>query len=417
VNFSIVMAANYTDPITQIHIGEVYEFDGNPFVDPDLSLGYPDPRNDRWLKAVTPNTARVGWGIALDPLQGVEGDDRQGGRFLVLGTCFAKVVIYDEDHDYAERRTGERVLHSTATKSACKILDKPDGTAPDERLCHVQIMDEPGDTVDIVQVDDAGSHGDVIIRDMSIRPAYQGKIKRYNPSLDALDDLGYCWVLFVDDYEQVAFDTAVINGEHYGPAKYVGRETFDFAELPTYIVRRGEMTEMLQVYHPAAEGEEDPPAAGNVVAGLAAGYHPGFVVRYNDSSTLAVKSACWIQFHHKFNSLAIQGEYYGPGKYAGIFDLVQNAGEETETHDRRPVYVLECSERFFPGRFEAAIADGSSGTFTVYHPETLEPSGITVTAYCHGDAIIEGKGFIQLGGRRWWGGNSECSTSPPPEDP
>ena len=407
VNFSKVMAANYTSQ--QVYIGDVCEFDGNPFEDIDLTLQLPDPKNDRWVKAVTPDTTRIGWGIALDPMSNATGADREGARFLVLGICHANVVMEHEDHKYAERRNGERVLHSTAVKSAVKILDVHSGTdaIPEQRVCLVQIMDEPGDVVDIVQVVEGGSAGDVIILDPSIRRAFQGKFKRYDAGEESLTGEEYCWILFVDDYDNVAFDTAVVNYEYYGPAKYVGRDTFDFTELQTYVVRRGELVEMVQVYHSA----DTPPSAGDVVEGLSSGYHPGFVVRYSGSSTLDAYSPCWIQFTTPFNGLAIQSQYYGPAKYAGIFDLVEDEGMETETHDRRPVFILDHGEHAFPGRFDAAIADGASGTFSVYHPQTLTDSGIDLTVAVHGDPVIEGKGFAQFVAGRWFGANSECTTS------
>ena len=143
VNFSKVSAANYTSQ--QIYIGDVCEFDGNPFADIDPAERLPDPRNDRWVKAVTPDTTRIGWGIALEPIVSAGGADREGGSFLVLGACHARVVIEDEGHEYAERRDGFRTLFS-CSKGPVKILHKPAavGALPEERCCLVQIMDEGG---------------------------------------------------------------------------------------------------------------------------------------------------------------------------------------------------------------------------------------------------------------------------------
>jgi hypothetical protein len=150
VNFSKVMAANFTGQ--QIYIGDVCEFDGNPFPDVDPAENYPDPRNDRWLKAVVPNGERIGWGIALDPIGPATGVDREGGWFLTLGVCHAIVKIVDNDHKYAEREAGEQVLRSAA-KGPVKILHKPTGgSLPERRLCLVQLMDESGDTVEVVEV-------------------------------------------------------------------------------------------------------------------------------------------------------------------------------------------------------------------------------------------------------------------------
>lgn len=140
INFTKVMAANYTE--SQIYIGEVCEFDGNPFPDPDLTENYPDPRNDRWLKAVTPDLSHHGWGIALDPIPGDIGSDREGGQFLVLGVCYARVVITDEDHLFARREAGQRSLQSS-DRGAVKLLHvgSPTGN-DDEYLCLVHIVDD-----------------------------------------------------------------------------------------------------------------------------------------------------------------------------------------------------------------------------------------------------------------------------------
>lgn len=411
VNFSKVSAANYTGE--QIYIGDVCEFTKHesPFPDIDPAEKLPDPRCDRWVKAVTPDTTRIGWGIALEPIGPATGGDREGGDFLVLGSIHARVIIEDEDHQYAERRDGERVLHSTAARTSCKILIKPAlvDALPEERCCLVQIMDEGGDSVDIVQVYDTGNAGDVIVPDMDTRPAFLGKIRRYySPGVNLTED-GYCWILFVDDYGNVQWDTAAVNHECYGPAKYVGVENFDGTEHPLYLVRRGELCEMVQVYH---EGDT-PPSNGDVVEAIDGGvggggidYHPGYVTRRDAGGGISGFGKCWIVFTTPLNGLAIQGQLYGPAKYSGTWDRVQNAGEEDETHDKRPVFVMDHGEHAFPGRF------GSDLTFHVYHPLSLTDSGFTLSYTYHGDPVIEGKGFVQYVAGRWFGTNSECETSP-----
>lgn len=154
---------------------------------------------------------------------------------------------------------------------------------------------------------------------------------------------------------------------------------------------------------------DTPPSNGDVVEALAAGYHPGVVKRRNVDGSIAEFGKIWIKFTTPVDGLAIQGQYYGPAKYAGIWDYVQNAGDETETHDRRPVFILDHGEHAFPGRFDADFA------FHVYHPTSLTDSGFTLTYFVHGDPIIEGKGFVQYVAGKWFGTNSECTTSPPPE--
>lgn len=236
VNFSKVMGANYTG--VQLYIGDVCEFDGNPFAPADLSDHYPDPRNERWLKIVTPDLTHPGWGIALDPIPGSEGSNREGGEFLVLGACHAKVVIADESHEYAERRSGFRTLFSTAKASACKILHKPPAAAslPELRLCLVQIMDEGGDYVDIVQVNhtDADAYEVVEANAGGVHP---GRIKRVVD--EEMTDQGPCWILFVDQYDTNDGNITAINTDYYGPARYSGTYTFEDETRDLLVVRRG----------------------------------------------------------------------------------------------------------------------------------------------------------------------------------
>lgn len=163
VNFSKVMCANYTGE--QIYIGDVCEFDGNPFADIAADDRQPEPGRDRWVKAVTPDLTRFGWGIAIDPIGPATGANREGGDFLVLGVCHAKVKIIDEGHKYAERETGERVLKSAAS-GPVKILHKPTGgTPPEQRLCLVQLMDEKG------------GEGPKLVRFTTLPAAYGGTLR------------------------------------------------------------------------------------------------------------------------------------------------------------------------------------------------------------------------------------------------
>lgn len=292
VNFSKVSAANYTG--AQIYIGDVCEFDGNPFADIYPAEKYPDPRSDRWVKAVTPNATRLGWGIALDPIVSAGGADREGGEFLVLGVCHARVVIENEDHKYAERRDTFRTLFSAATGPA-KILHKPAavGALPEERLCLIQIMDEPG----------------------------------------------------------------------------------------------GETSEMVYVNHDAT-------TSGNTVEANAAGFHPGNILSYVDFDSYSGGTDIWIRFAEAFAGglLAVQGEYYGPAKPTGeTYDLVENEGEEDETHDERPVYILESNEQQFLCKADSAISKGGSGTVSIYHSTDLTDTGINRTAVAIGADITGGK--------------------------
>lgn len=234
INFATVMAANYVD--TQVHIGEVCEFDGNPFSDPDLNENYPDPRNDRWLKAVNPNGTRIGWGIALDPIRGASGSDREGGEFLVLGVCHAKVKIVDDEHRYAEREDGHRILKS-ASAGPVKILHKPSGgSLPETRLCLVQIMDEGGDIVDTVQVyhEDTDPGAIVGANEANVHP---GRIRRFDGEMQILEDV---WIGFTDRFDDWQGDVLAVQEEFYGPGRRNGFFTVGEDDTrPLYLVTHG----------------------------------------------------------------------------------------------------------------------------------------------------------------------------------
>jgi hypothetical protein len=98
------------------------------------------------LTGVEPNLERVGWGIALQPIKAGEIN-----RVLLVGACIGHVYIVSDDHKYAERVSGSRVLRSAAS-GPVKILHKPTGSVPEERECVVQLVDECGDTVEVVEV-------------------------------------------------------------------------------------------------------------------------------------------------------------------------------------------------------------------------------------------------------------------------
>lgn len=98
---------------------------------------------------------------------------------LVVGTCLARVNITNEGHKYADRVSGSRVPQSAAS-GPVKILIKPTGsTPPEKRECLVQLMDEVGDIVDMIEVNDTGlSSGALTYPTAEHSYAHRGLIRR-----------------------------------------------------------------------------------------------------------------------------------------------------------------------------------------------------------------------------------------------
>lgn len=263
--------------------GDVVEFDGSAL----------DPLDNSsvWVNGVAVDLSHVGWGIALEPIA-YNASAVQTGPVLALGVCVGIVLITDESHKYATRVNGFTTLVSSSSGPA-KILHKPAavGALPEERECLVQIMDEGGESCEIVQV-----------------------------------------------------------------------------------------------YHPEV-------TPGNVVEATADGYHPGRIVAVSDEG-YATSTDIWIWFVDGFPddvNLAVQEEYYGPAKPTGeTYDYVENEGEEDESHDERPIYVLEFSERQFLCKANSAISKGASDTVTIYHSSSLASSGIEREALALGAPITGG---------------------------
>lgn len=279
INNCVVWVRNNTG--SDLRRGEVVELNG----------GLLNPQDPRYLPfaGATPNLNRVGWGVTLQQIPSGSIDD-----CLLLGVCIAYVVITDESHKYAERVSGSNVLRSTA-RGPAKILQKmpSTGSVPAERECVVQLMDEGGDAVEIVEV-----------------------------------------------------------------------------------------------YH----SDKTP---GDIVEANAAGYHPGRLRTPNGTDTCSIGEDIWIQFPDGFDGypnddgaiIAVNGEYYGPGKRVGTFDLVTGL-----THDERPVYVPICDERSFVGVAGAidseaeepeitgiGIPKGETGTVSLLHSTTFLSADITKT--------------------------------------
>lgn len=174
-----------------------------------------------------------------------------------------------------------------------------------------------------------------------------------------------------------------------------------------------DIVEIVEVFH------DTPAADGDIVEANSDGYHPGRIVTYDADHSYVVGADIWIQFVDGMDGhdtgtddgavLACEGEYYGPAKFTGeMFDLVENEGEEDETHDERPVYVVECSERQFLCKADSSISKGSSGTVSLYNADETD-STINRTAKALFAAISTSKWCIyhRIAGK-WYVSKAEC---------
>lgn len=89
----------------------------------------------------------------------------------------------------------------------------------------------------IVQVQHSGQTqpgDDVDANDDGLHP---GVVKRWvSGGMATLDP---CWILFVDDYDNVTGDVSAKEGDYYGPARLSGMRTSEGQRLPLYLVRKG----------------------------------------------------------------------------------------------------------------------------------------------------------------------------------
>lgn len=382
--FDIVKVRNNTGG--NLRRGEVVEL--STFLLATLEQEY------RWFAGVTPDLTHAAWGITIKPIPATDIDD-----VLCVGVCIAHVLIVDESHQYANRVSGSTVLRSAAS-GPVKIVAKPTGgTPPEERECVVQLVDETGDIVDMIEVNDTGkSAGELTYSTPERAFAHRSKIRRFTATGVTFENAGDCWLLLTDEWGVAAGDVPAVNHQYYGPAKYVGIVDFDGEALPTYVYYRGDLpTEIVEVYH-------DSKSTGDIVEANSGGFHPGKIRRRDAAGDYIDCGNIWIQFVEGFNGhdtatddgavLACQGEYYGGARYANTWDKVTNPGEESETHDKRAVYVCVCDERQFLCKADSSITKGSSGTISLYNSHNKADSGINRTAEALGAAITSAKWSI-----------------------
>jgi hypothetical protein len=183
----------------------------------------------------------------------------------------------------------------------------------------------PGVGGDIVQVVHPGeTTGEVVLANASgVHAGYIAK-----PSEVALERGDACWILFVDGFDDNSGLVPVVNEDYYGPARRSGLYTFGGDTRPLLVVQRGDMLDIVQVYH---SGETDyesvPPNADNV--------HPGKVKRIVDG-VMTTPGDCWIAFVDDWDAnagdvTAVNKEYYGPARLSGSY---------TSSAVELPLYVV-----------------------------------------------------------------------------
>ncbi len=202
---SVIQVRNMSG--ASLRAGDVIEFNGNP-----LSIAENDTL---WLTGVAVDLTHVGWGITLEPLAH-NASSPEIGPVLLVGGCIANVQITNNDHKYATRKAGSTTLTS-AERGPVKILHKPSGSVPGERRCHVQIMDEDGDRVELVEVHHPSPAANGQVVEANANGYHQGRIRM--PNGTATYTIGEeVWLQFADGHDGYPNDDGqvlAVHGENY----------------------------------------------------------------------------------------------------------------------------------------------------------------------------------------------------------
>lgn len=97
----------------------------------------------------------------------------------------------------------------------------------------------------VVQVWHDGSNtGDQVDPDQTTNQGvkvHSGRVKRWvNGSMSTMDP---CWVMFVDDFDNLGGNVRAVHGEYYGPARLSGIASISASTLPVYVVKAGAKTQ------------------------------------------------------------------------------------------------------------------------------------------------------------------------------
>lgn len=183
-----------------------------------------------WFNGEEPNLSRIGWGILERPIPAGDID-----TCICLGIIPALVKIEDENHWYAAREAGETALKSQAAQGPVKILYKPTGGTV--RECVVQLMDEGGDTTEIVEVHHPSPAVDGQIVAADAYGYHQARIR--TPNGTTTYTIGEeVWLQFAeghDGYPDQDGQVLAVQGENYF-AKYTGNSWGEGEnERPLYV--------------------------------------------------------------------------------------------------------------------------------------------------------------------------------------
>lgn len=327
-------------------------------------------------------------------------NDAQPGEVvagMVSGVTPCRIKVESLTDEFAEIETTTTVDQTRYLKSgssgSAQILFRPEYTG--EQWGVVRLGNRPAGDTEIVQVVHPGeTTGEVVLANASgVHPGYIATADEI--TLNRGDAV---WILFVDQFDTDDGLTPAVNEEYYGPARRSGEYTVSDDTRPLYVFHRGNVVDIVQVYHSSESQYE-------VVAANADNVHPGKVKRVVEGA-MTTPGDCWILFVNKFGTLAgdvpvVNEEYYGPARLSGSFTsgavelplYVVRYGIETEEVTRFEL----TSTLALSGDAEAILLDDDGGDWTdgataiqVYDLHTAEGMWAGATGYRGWAIKIEG---------------------------
>lgn len=230
---------------------------------------------------------------------------------IVSGVTTCKVNVANDEHTHADITADEPGYLTSGDSGGAHILYKPPGTG--QLWCVVRLSNRNGSEVNMVQVVHPGeTTGEVVLANASgVHPGFIATANEL--TLERGDAV---WILFTDGFDDNDGLVPVVNEDYYGPARRSGDYTVAGDSRPLYVLHRGDMLDIVQVYN---TGETD----YELVAPNADNVHPGKVKRIVDG-VMTTPGDCWIAFVDDWDNnagdvSAVNKEYYGPARLSGSY--------------------------------------------------------------------------------------------------
>lgn len=187
----------------------------------------------------------------------------------------------------------------------------------------VQVSQGSGDTGATLSPDGTNANGVMF---------HSGKVKKFQSGgINTLDD---CWILFVDDYNNLGGNIQAIQGEFYGPARLSGMTTCGATLLPVYVLKKGGGGEnepgTLAVFQLTALSTPTEPIldlSGNCLA---------LLLRLNNATGL---------YENTGTLITVVDFYLNPGEWQGMVGYQGLAVKRSDKIGGRDAYTIVWMER------------------------------------------------------------------------